>query len=128
MITPHVHRTTETGFTLLEVMIAIVIIATSFVVLLHNRNQSILMAEEARRITEATLLSSQRISEIERESFPEVGEDDGDFGEDFPGYRWHSQVAETPYETIHEVVLTVSWGPVEGGRSVNLVSYVHKKT
>ena len=118
----------QDGFTLLEVMIALVIIATSFVVLLHNRNQSIVMADYARHITEASLLSSQKISEIEQEGFPEVGEDTGDFGEDFPGYQWHSQVSETPYEQIREIKLIVYWGKEEGGgKSVDLVSYVREK-
>ena len=117
----------ERGFTLLEVMISLVIIATAFIVLLHSRNQSILMGDYARHMTEATLLSSQKMAEIEQEDFPDTGEEEGEFGEEHPGYRWRSEVVETPLETIREVRVSVLWGEGTGERSVDLVSYARAK-
>jgi general secretion pathway protein I len=118
----------DRGFTLLEVMVALVIIATSFVVLLHSRNQSVLMADDARHITEATLLAAQKMTEIELGGFPDVGEDEGEFGDEFPGYRWKGQVSEVPtYDFIREVRLSVLWGELGKERSVDLVSYVREE-
>ena len=120
-------RASQRGFTLLEVMVALVIIATAFVVLLHSRNQSVLMADYALHVTEATLLASQKLGEIQEEGFPEPGEDEGDFGEESAGYAWKSVVSATPYEFVREVKVSVLWGIQAGGSSVDLVSYVREK-
>ena len=115
------------GFTLLEVMVALLIIATSFVVLLHTRNQSVTAADYAKRTTVATLLASERMSEIEQEDFPDTGEDGSNFGDDYPEYRWETTVSDTAYENIREVKVEVMWGEGSSERSIGLVNYVRKK-
>ncbi len=115
------------GFTLLEVMIALLIIATSFIVLLHSRNQSVLAADYAKRMTVATLLATGRMSEIEQEGVTDTGEDMGTFGEDFPEYTWKVSVSETVYEDMRSVRLEVSWSQGRGLRSVELINYVKTK-
>jgi general secretion pathway protein I len=115
------------GFTLLEVMIALLIIATSFVVLLHTRNQSVITADYAKRATVATLLASERMSDIEQEDFPDTGDDSSNFGDDYPEYRWKTSVSDTAYENIREVKVEVLWGEGTSERSMGLVNYVRKK-
>ncbi len=115
------------GFTLLEVMVALLIIATSFVVLLHSRNQSVLSADYAKQATIATLLASEKISEAGQEDFPDTGEETGDFGDNYSQYRWRTSVSETPYENIREVKVEVLWGEGGSERSVGLVNYVREK-
>jgi len=115
------------GFTLLEVMVALLIIATSFVVLLHTRNQSVTTADYAKRTTVATLLASERMSAIEQEDFPDTGEDSSNFGDDYPEYRWKTSVSDTAYENIREVKVEVLWGEGSSERSIGLVNYVRKK-
>src|SRR3990170_3193521 len=117
----------NSGFTLLEVMVALLIIATSFVVLLHTRNQSVTAADYAKRTTVATLLASERMSEIEQEDFPDTGEDNSNFGDDYPEYRWKTSVSDTAYENIREVKVEVLWGEGSSERSIGLVNYVRKK-
>ncbi len=117
----------NTGFTLLEVMVALLIIATSFVVLLHTRNQSVITADYAKRATVATLLASERMSDIEMEDFPDTGEDSSNFGDDYPEYRWKTSVSDTTYENIREVKVEVLWDEGRSERSVGLVNYVRKK-
>lgn len=118
----------ERGFTLLEVMVALAVLATALIMLLHVRNQGIRLAEESRRLTEATLLASWRLGEIEAVGSLEVGERTGDFGNDYPGYTWQVVIQEvgTPMlsRTFREVRVTVSWDPDRPQRSVTLVEYV----
>ena len=121
------HSALKNGFTLLEVMVALLIIATSFVVLLHTRNQSVTAADYAKRTTVATLLASERMSEIEQEDFPDTGEDSSNFGDDYPGYRWKTSVSDTAYENIREVKVEVMWDDGSSERSIGLVNYVRKK-
>ncbi len=117
----------NSGFTLLEVMVALLIIATSFVVLLHTRNQSVVAADYAKRATVAALLASERMSELEQEDFPDTGEESSNFGDDYPEYRWKTSVSETAYENIREVRVDVLWGEGSSERSVGIVNFVREK-
>ncbi len=117
----------KSGFTLLEVMVALLIIATSFIVLLHSRNQSVIAADYARRTTIATLLASEKMSEMEQGGVHETGEDAGNFSEDYPEFTWRTTVSDTVYEHIKEIRVEVLWGEGQGQRSLYLVNHIKGK-
>ncbi|MDZ4383917.1 MAG: type II secretion system minor pseudopilin GspI [Nitrospirota bacterium] len=116
------------GFTLLEVMVALLIIATSFIVLLHSRNQSVIAADYARHMTIATLLATEKMGEMEQMELSATGEDSGNFGEDYPEFVWRTIISDTAYEQVREVRVEVSWGEGEGRRNVELVNYIKAVT
>jgi len=116
------------GFTLLEVMVALLIIATSFIVLLHSRNQSVIAADYARHMTIATLLATEKMGEMEQMELSATGEDSGIFGEDYPEFVWRTVISDTAYEQVREVRVEVSWGEGEGRRNVELVNYIKAVT
>jgi general secretion pathway protein I len=118
----------QKGFTLLEVMVALLIIATSFIVLLHSRNQSVIAADYARHMTIATLLASEKMGEMELEDLLDINEDTGTFGDDYPEYTWTMTVAETAYEQIKEVRVMVVWGSGKSVQNVELVNYIKVKS
>lgn len=116
------------GFTLLEVMIALAIVAISLVALLGLRNRDILLSRYASELMEATLLARQRITEVELAGFPELGERSGEFAE-ADGFRWQQQVLApellpTLSDVVREVRMTVSWADEK--EQVQLVAYVFK--
>ena len=91
-------NTKNAGFTLLEVIIALGILATSLVVLVDTQATAVLSTTEADRLTLATNLAQEKMMEVqlimEREGFGEQDiEEDGnfeDFGaEDFRGDELH---------------------------------------
>lgn len=91
-------RRTHTGFTLLEVIIALGILAGAMVVLVDNQAMAVLSTREADRLIVATNLAQEKMSEVqivlEREGFGEMDiEEDGDFSdygtEDFRGDDLH---------------------------------------
>jgi len=98
------------GFTLLEIMVALAVISISLVVLLGLRNRDLVLSATARDITEATMLARKKITEISLSTFPDLGEKKGDFGEESPDFRWRQEVVQTPFESVREMVLEVSWG------------------
>lgn len=116
------------GFTLLEVMVALLIIATSFIVLLHSRNQSVIAADYARHMTIATLLATEKMGEMEQGRIDTTGEDSGNFGEDYPEFMWRTALSDTPYEQVREIRVEVSWGKGKGHRNVELVNYIKAVT
>lgn len=87
-------RTVSSGFTLLEVMIAVSIIAIAFVTLIGSQSQSVSIAGKTSFAVSAALLAQQKLTEIEAADFEGVSSDGGDFGENYPGYRWKSEVAD----------------------------------
>jgi general secretion pathway protein I len=112
------------GFTLLEVMVAVAILAFVLVSLMGLQNSSsrdVLLAE---RITMATLLAKRVMTEtlITRPSAPL--EKDGEFTEEeFAEYKWKKIVAPTPVPQVLEVRVAVLWKEGERLEQVELVSY-----
>jgi len=84
------------GFTLLEVMIAMAILATVLVTVFHSQSQSIAMANESRARTTLALLAQSRMAEIEGQQNLSTGQTSGTFGDDFPHYTWTATVTQPP--------------------------------
>ncbi len=112
------------GFSLLEIIIALAIMATAFTVLLGNQAASFLSAERATMMTNATFLARQKMGEIEMEvdkdlaknKFPdEKIEKNGAFEEPFEEFRWKY--------TIDKVEIPVVEGG-EGEQNVLVQSYM----
>jgi general secretion pathway protein I len=76
------------GFTLLEVMVAIAIIAIVLVSIMRLQGQTIGMNESFRFYTQAPLLANARMGEILSDPEGAGGSTSGDFGEAFAGYAW----------------------------------------
>ncbi len=117
-------RRSEGGFTLLEVLISLVIIATVLITCMRAQNGSIRLHNLSRDVTIATILARQKMGEIEAVGFPELGEEDGDFGEQFPGFTWETAVSETPFEEARRVDLSIVWKDGIRERRVDVVSYI----
>jgi len=105
------------GFTLLEVMVAMSIIAIALTALLASQSQSISIAGEAKFSTTAALLAQSKMAEIETKTEDELIYDSGDFGNDFPDYSWEMDVRDVIFtdeeeftDYLKQVDLTVYWG------------------
>ncbi len=100
------------GFTLLEVMVALAILATAFTALLSLHAQNLRTVARERGYTEALFLARERLAEIELQGAPEVGTSSGDFegpypGE-YPGYRWELSVLVPGFfQNVREVTVRV---------------------
>ena len=112
----------SSGFTLLEVMIAVSIIAISFVTLIGSQSQSVSIAGQTRFAVTSALLAQQKMAEIESTEFDQIYSGSGDFGDDYPGYAWKSEISElgeeeTGIEGVTDMLkianLTVTFGDEE---------------
>ncbi|OPY08121.1 MAG: hypothetical protein A4E67_01052 [Syntrophaceae bacterium PtaB.Bin038] len=90
------HAASRQGFTLLEVMIAMAILATVLVTVFHSQSQSIAMANESRALTTLALLAQSRMAEIEGRQDLSTGQTTGNFGSDFPDYTWTVNISQPP--------------------------------
>ena len=105
------------GFTLLEVMIAVALIAISLTTLLGSQAQSVSYANSAKFETMAALLAQSKMSEITIQYAGSLSSDSGDFGDDYPGYAWEATVSDVSIEGmdtisnyLKQIDLTVTWG------------------
>ena len=81
------------AFTLLEVMIAIAIMAISLTALYGSQSRSLSYATEAYFNFVAPSLATAKLAELQSGvNDPTSGS--GDFGEDFPGYVWQLEVVD----------------------------------
>lgn len=115
-------RHSQAGFTFLEVMVAVAIIAVAFVTLIGSQSQSVSVASDSRFYVTATLLAQEKLAELESADFDELFSEEGDFGEDYPGYSWKSEVnilteGDTGIEEMGDILksvdLTVRFGDSE---------------
>lgn len=82
------------GFTLLEVMIALAILAIVLLSVYRLHSQTIAMSIESRFTTQAPLLARSALARWEDPNRPQPAADQGDFGAEFPGYRWEITAEE----------------------------------
>ncbi len=92
MLIRRMKKIATAGFTFLEVMVAVAIIAIALVTLIGSQSQSVSIAGEARFDIMASLLAQQKLTEIEAGNFAALFSDQGDFGKQYPDYRWRTVV------------------------------------
>lgn len=79
------------GFTLLEVMISVAIIAIVIVSIMRLQGQTIMMNESSRFYSLAPFLAQAKISEVLNDPKNAVSSS-GDFGDNALGYTWKTDI------------------------------------
>ena len=118
MISENRLRPRAAGFTLLEVMIALAILALVGVAFLRAQASSVRLVDESNQISLATLLAREKMAELESLGFPELGKDSGIGGEAFPQFRWEKVVSSTEIFGLRKAQVKILW--MEGNRERNL--------
>jgi general secretion pathway protein I len=106
------------GFTLLEVMIAVSILAIALVALFGSQSRSLSLATEAHFNNIAPMLASLKLAELQSGIIP-LQSDEGDFEDDFSNYSWKIEVSDAALDSfdvldnlekpLQQVSLTVFW-------------------
>src|SRR3990172_3038929 len=103
---------TITGFTLLEVLVAVAILGAALAVLLGAVNKDLILASQSKNLVIASALAQRKLSEIELKGFPEEVEEEGEFTE-APGFKWYSSVTHLGLPgldtEIRVVRLLITW-------------------
>ena len=116
LIQGYIRKKKDCGFTFLEVMVAVALLAITLTAVLGSQSQSVDLASEARFYTTVTLLAQGKMAEIESKDLDTLSSESGDFGEAFPGYTWEVTVdkvyvdfSENVSDHLRQVTLTLSW-------------------
>jgi prepilin-type N-terminal cleavage/methylation domain-containing protein len=115
----------KNGFTLLEVMVATVIVGVSFGVICSLLAQTARTASVTERTAKAALLAQSQLDFLAAEGTLQSGE--GAFPNS-PGYRWKATL--TPLETsgLNKIVMQVQFRAPGGNRSVEITSLLADRT
>ncbi len=98
------NRLNKSGFTLLEVMIALVIVGGLLVTLLYTVTQHLEVAARHELTTKAVLLGRQKLATLE----PGTREAEGEFPPPDNNYHFKVDVTESIFPTIFELSVTVT--------------------
>jgi len=131
----------ERGFTLLEVVIALGILALALPILLGLRNWDLDLHARAKEMTTATILAQEKLIETELGTLLPFGETGGEFLPTPLGsqpttvvtnrpsnYRWKRIVSPTPLPIVREVKIQVLWPRGAMDEMVEVSTYVFSTT
>jgi general secretion pathway protein I len=131
----------ERGFTLLEVLIALGILALALPILLGLRNFDLDLHARAKELTAATILAQEKLIETELGPALPIGETGGEFLPTPLGsqptatitsrpanYRWKRIVSPTPLQLVREVRIQVLWPRGVTDEMVEVSTYVYATT
>ncbi len=131
----------ERGFTLLEVLIALGILALALPILLGLRNWDLDLHARAKELMTATILAQEKLIETELGALLPVGETGGEFLATPLGslptaditnrpanYRWKRIVSPTQLPAVREIKIQVLWPRGKTDEMVEVSTYVVSTT
>jgi prepilin-type N-terminal cleavage/methylation domain-containing protein len=120
---PARRRTRRRGFTMVEMIVATALLGVGIaacVACIGTATRASGMAEE---YTAVQVLAREKLAEIELEGTRE-GADEGDFGQERPGFAWETLAAPSGVPGLRQVRLTLIWGPEDRPRREEFVTFV----
>lgn len=114
------------GFSLLEVLVALTIISTALVAVFRLQAQSLDLQAEAKFYTVAEQLAQGRLDGILAQNQLRIGTETGDFGQEFSGYTYRTEITSSATEGLNRVQVSVFSELAGRSRRLSLVSYVYR--
>jgi general secretion pathway protein I len=111
------------GFTLLEIMIALAIMAGVILTVINSFNYHLSIAARDREETIAILLARAK---LEDPDFRKLEKAEGSFAPDRPEIGWETEITPSEIPGINRLTLTVNWD--DKRKKLSLVQYLAKQT
>jgi len=126
-----IFRKNGAGFSLLEVMVAVVIIGFGLLAIMHLFPIGLRASKISQDTTVATFLAQQKMEELRNTKYADIDDPplSETFASPFSNFTWTKYVSESESEEIDDgklskVVIEVSYTPYGQGRRVKLVTFI----
>lgn len=116
-------RRRQGGFTLLEVLVAAMVLAIGILATMKLAVQVTTSLYDVRMQTQAAGLAANKLAELEVDG-PDGAENHGDFGDTQPDFAWRLNTEATGEKYLRRLTLTVSWD--QGRRELVFERLVYK--
>jgi general secretion pathway protein I len=123
----------ENGFTLMEVMVALSVVAIALMAIYRMHTQTLFMDARGRFDTVATMLARQKLADLETIKLEDFSGDSGDFGKVHPGYAWRIQTEDVSSDllkadgpTLKRITLTISFNGEESVFNLTTYRYLYE--
>jgi prepilin-type N-terminal cleavage/methylation domain-containing protein len=123
------------GFTLLEVMISLSIIAIALLAVYGNYSQTIAMSAGQQFNTTAPLLAARVVADFENRSLSDLTDESGNFGSEFDEYQWTAVVETLTSDTLgdiaedlYSITVTVSFNNDDSVFQCNTIRLIRRES
>lgn len=113
------------GFTFIELLATVVLIGIIMPVAMRSIGLCTRLGGQSRRQIEAASLAYTKLTELTSSQDWKTGQKSGDFGSDWPGYRWTSAVSNWTDSAVSQLDLTVVWQSQGQQRSLTLSTLIY---
>lgn len=110
------------GFTLLEVLATMLLMAIVLPVVMNGITLATGMERVSASRIEAASLAESKLNELAASTQLDSGHQEGDFGEDYPGYRWTADTENTEMTSLVELSVQVLWNARGQDRHVTVTT------
>lgn len=103
-------RRRAAGFTLVEMVVATILLFVGGVAAMMCISSSLRITGVAEAHAKAAMLAERRLAELETQpDLTTAGDQQGDFGDEYPGYQWQQMVEPTDLTDVVRVTITIAW-------------------
>ncbi|MFN3651207.1 MAG: prepilin-type N-terminal cleavage/methylation domain-containing protein [Armatimonadota bacterium] len=114
------------GASLVEAMVAVVLLAVGISASVACIGTATEASGRSEEYTAVQLLAREKLSELELQPV-QVGPQQGDFGEQRPGYRWETLTEETETPGLNRVRLRILWGDPERPKQEEFLTFTRSR-
>ncbi len=120
-------RKSTYGFTLIEMLVATVLLAIGVTASLGAISAATNAEAEAHRIQTASMLARQKLADLAVQGLNgqlSAVQQQGTFAPDEPDYHWSENSISTQYTNLFEVTVTVTWGSGNDQHQTAITTYM----
>jgi hypothetical protein len=101
-------RRRDSGFMLLEVILAVTLLAISMVAIIGSLSQCLAAARAVQSYSTSEILLANKSFEFRTERPTDIFDQEGEF-DDYPGFSWSRKLEGTDTEGLWQQTITVYW-------------------
>ncbi len=124
----HKLHTRQGGFTFIELLATMVLIALIMPVAMHGIALCTRLAGQSERQIEAAGLAKMMLTQLVATQDWQNGDQQGDFGSDWPDYEWAAILSDWTDSTVQQLDVTVYWVAQGTEKEITLSTLVYESS